>query len=583
MAGAMPCWDRLVPLRITPNKLLGHLDHPQDAGPMVWTLGSAISVLPKSRGALIAIDGGTAMTLAPKGPEPGAAFPSPQGLRAIPYALRDRGSTLIIGSGGGHEVQAALGAQSHPIVALEIDRAINQLVRGTLKEITGETFSHPSVELHTAEARGFLEALSADVRFDFVLSFYTISNAASLSGAMSLAENYLLTVEAMELLLGRLSPLGVLVVGRPERQMGRLSATLAEAWRRRGGGDLRPHVAIVSESRARPAFLSALVLSGRPLDDEALARIRELTPGRVIYTPRGGDRQGYFDAVLSNEVPPSSSEPVPTDAFLEPATDDKPFFNLMRPWGSIRPADLRAVFGAGRQARARLEDTPIAQVAVVAFLLVALGFALLVLMPALPALFRAGVPARTAGAVGITFAALGLAYMLLEISLIQRFTRTLGEPEWSMTAVLSTLLLASGVGSILLAGRFDWTPRRSCIAAAVAGVAGAFLLPPFLDLIASQPLPTRILGTIGFITPLGVVMGTPFPAVMRRLTNDPLVAWGWAQSSLFAVCGSIVGLILASTLGLTAVAICATGSYIAAWTAWRATEGEDRRHPPGRF
>ena len=63
------------------------------------------------------------------------------------------------------------------------------------------------------------------------------------------------------------------------------------------------------------------------------------------------------------------------------------------------------------------------------------------------------------------FVAVGLAYILVEISCIQRFVLFLGHPTYALTVVIFLLLLSSGAGSFCRGG--GCRTRR----------AGGFLLP----------------------------------------------------------------------------------------------------------
>ena len=92
------------------------------------------------------------------------------------------------------------------------------------------------MRLVTDEGRSFVRR--SREQYDAILSVHTISNAAIASGALALAENYVLTREAFVDYLDHLTPDGVLYVVRPEAQLARLVATgrasLAAGCRRPG-------------------------------------------------------------------------------------------------------------------------------------------------------------------------------------------------------------------------------------------------------------------------------------------------------------------------------------------------------------
>ncbi len=78
--------------------------------------------------------------------------------------------------------------------------------------------------------------------YDAIISVHTISNAAVASGALSLAENYVLTREAFEDYLDHLTPDGTIFFTRPEFQIARLLSTAREVFTERGMGPIGNHV-----------------------------------------------------------------------------------------------------------------------------------------------------------------------------------------------------------------------------------------------------------------------------------------------------------------------------------------------------
>lgn len=562
-----PMIEQLVSLRITPNKLLGTEAAQTLPRGSRWTVSSTVDVIPWKDGYSLVIDGGTAMTAAPAG-DRRKEIVKPAGLRAAPFALGKRESVLVIGSGGGVEVRAALGAGAKRILALEIDKAITELVTGLLHTKLGELFSYPEVELVTAEARSYLAA--HDEKFDAIMAFHTISNAASSTGAMSLAESYLLTREAIELMLSRLSDDGVLIITRPEAQLPRLISTLASVWK--APTDLTKHVAVLTENAIRPDFLAALIVAKRPLDARDEIHLKEVTTGRIAYLPSGaGDStdvvlaaSGYpTNPERSNKALAIASRGLPYKPIsLEPTTDDRPFFNLSRPWTDISSSDVWRILSAGSRTRARLEDLPVAQIAVLLLLLEVLILGALFIIPPVRALRRLEVPHL--GATAIYFSALGFGFITVEVGLIQRLTQILGDPGWSLVSVLGVLLSTTGIGSAWLVGARRWGPRRAALSAMIAALAVAFLVPEVVHYASSATFAWRLLAVLGTVGLGGLALGTPFAAGLSALRNDTAIAWAWGLNSLLSVAGSITTLILSSSLGFTSTAVIAAAAYGAA-------------------
>jgi hypothetical protein len=162
------------------------------------------------------------------------------------------------------------------------------------------------------------------------------------------------------------------------------------------------------------------------------------------------------------------------------------------------------------------------------------------------------------------FAGLGLGFMVVEIALIQRFNLFLGYPSYSLSVVLFTLLLASGVGS-LVAGRFKPPIVVILVALSAAVSVYAAILPALLSAALGASTPSRIVIAGGLIAPLGFLMGMPFPSSLRAagLESPALVSWAWAVNGGASVWGSVLTVVVSMTYGLTATLFAGSAAYLA--------------------
>jgi spermidine synthase len=219
---------------------------------------------------VIEIDGGTAMTgmveLKPGVRQFLASNPSDSDYESgIAYLAVPHAKLLIIGSGGGSQVLDGLHFGAGSITAVEINSIINDVVTHRMADFWGGLFSQPEVHLVTDEGRSFVRR-SSD-RYDAIISVHTISNAAVASGALSLAENYVLTQEAFADYMDHLAPDGIIYFTRPETQIPRLFSTARELFDRRNYGPVASHVFAYREAppasgpRAhRPSFSAGFLL-----------------------------------------------------------------------------------------------------------------------------------------------------------------------------------------------------------------------------------------------------------------------------------------------------------------------------------
>jgi len=129
-----------------------------------------------------------------------------------PYELAGRSAALVIGPGGGLDVNMALHKGMASVVAVEVNRTIADVMQTRYASFSGGVYEDPRVDLVVDEARSFVRR-SAD-RYDVIVMTVVDSGAALQSGAYALSENYLYTQEALSDYVSHLTPGGVVAIGR---------------------------------------------------------------------------------------------------------------------------------------------------------------------------------------------------------------------------------------------------------------------------------------------------------------------------------------------------------------------------------
>src|SRR5262249_34748219 len=158
---------------------------------------------------------------------------------------------------------------------------------------------------------------------------------------------------------------------------------------------------------------------------------------------------------------------------------------------------------------------------------------------------------------GIYFAALGVGFMFLEVSLIQRLTLFLGYPTYSLTVTLFALLVSTGIGSLLserLAGRRNQALIALAVAVALLGLFYGRGMTPIIARGVGWPLAARVALAIVFLAPLGFCLGAFMPLGLRTVSavtryGEEFVAWGWAVNGFFSVVSSVLATILSMAIG----------------------------------
>ncbi|MFZ4668444.1 MAG: hypothetical protein ACOYML_04045 [Microthrixaceae bacterium] len=498
---------------------------------------------------------------------------------------------LIVGSAGGNEIVASLSRNSQHIDAVELNPVTVGLVRDTFADYTGNLTEFPQVDLTQGDGRSFLAR--SPKQFDLVWfvapDSYAANNAAS-SGAFVLSESYLYTADMIETTLDHLSDRGISVAQFGERSFtdrpnrtARYLLTAREAFQRLGIDDFGQHV-MVATSNGDPLSggLSTIVLKREPFTQEEVDRfvasVTAAPENALIYAPGAANPD-----TLPSKIPAASQAEL--DQLLaaypfrvEAITDDAPFFWHFSPFDrvlrdmpkSVDPEDRENAVGE----RVLLLLLVIATVFAVVFLLLPFAF-IRKEWKALPA----------KGLSAVYFAALGLAFMLYEVTMIQRLTEYLGFPTYSLTVTLASILVFTGIGA-LLSNRFADNPKRALpviLGALVAlTVFYRFALAPITDATLSAPFAVRVLISFAVLAPLGLCLGMFMPLGLRTVGAmsdhaDEYVAWGWAINGVFSVVGSVLTTILAMSWGFRTVQVIALCMYLFAGLAlWQLRNRHDQ-------
>jgi hypothetical protein len=178
--------------------------------------------------------------------------------------------------------------------------------------------------------------------------------------------------------------------------------------------------------------------------------------------------------------------------------------------------------------------------------------------------------AGSRGRVLFYFAAIGLAFIFVEIGFIQKFVLFLSHPLYAVAVVLFAFLLFAGIGSAAskrLVDR-DAAKLRHAEAAIVAAIALSAtlclnLLPWLFQHAAAWPDAARIAISAALIAPLAFFMGMPFPLGLARVETCEarLVPWAWAVNGCASVTGAVLATLLAIHVGFTMVIVAALVLY----------------------
>jgi len=174
----------------------------------------------------------------------------------------------------------------------------------------------------------------------------------------------------------------------------------------------------------------------------------------------------------------------------------------------------------------------------------------------------------------VYFAGLGLAFLFVEMTLIERFSLVLNDAVSSFAIVLSGMLIFSGLGSLWASRRFERNPRTGVLFTLfiIAATVAAYWL--FLDRltlwIGGWPFIGQCAAILVFVAPVSFAMGIPFSMGLRNLEGDmaAFLPMAWGINGAFSVIAPPLATVLAFRYGYHIVMMCALAVYLLTWATF---------------
>lgn len=475
----------------------------------------------------------------------------------LAYYLPNRQSAAVMGVGGGRDVISARVFGIPRITGVEINPAfVNLLTREPEFSAFVGLNGVEGFDLYLDEARSWFAR--SDQTFDVIQMSLIDTWAATGAGAFTLSENGLYTVEAWQIFLRRLTPSGVFTVTRwysPQdtAETGRLVSLAVAALFDAGAEAPKDHIFLAGSRN-----IATLIVSRAGFSADELRSLKTATQALAFEPLIVPDTEPGSDVLRSivNARDRAGLERFARDFRLDltPPTDDRPFFFNQVPLHDV--GKLIAFTLSGRSDGVGSGNL-FATASLIMLFLIALWFVVVaIILPLRPALDDVG--GRLASGGTAYFMLIGIGFMLVEIGFLQRFSVFLGHPIYSLSIVLFSLILSTGIGSLVsdYIG-IENKPRFTLWAVATAGYvfSQVYWAPPVLLSLDSSSLVVRGLATVAIILPAGLLMGYGFPTGMRFISavDRKPTPWFWGINGASGVLASAVavGCSIAYGIGTT--------------------------------
>jgi hypothetical protein len=457
------------------------------------------------------------------------------------------------------------------ITGVEINQHMVDDWRGRERAASVSLPERPGIRLEVSEAREFLER--DRTQYDAILLSWWGAGASTYVGTSGKLAQYLYTTEAYESLLRHLTPQGTLIVLNSSKAQSLVN--FRSVFDKLGFGSLASRTVIVGEPGDEPLARGSkyydilekmrLIIkpSGiSPTEMQTIQGIVDELDAKLILSPDYVDPEHkiYREIVDGVDLADINARLIASDDVeLSIVTDDRPFINELVPvqhyldvgkWFERRPT---SIYWA-------MTQTIFGFVLSVTFAAIALTIGPLVLRSG-PALNMTNLTEL------LYFTSLGAGFVLIEVGLVRKLGLLLGHPSYSISIVLASLILSTGLGSLFSGhsfGRDFLTVKRTSFFIVLYSVGGLFAYEQTVGALIGLPLIVKSLIVIIALAPLGFLMGRLFPQGLLRVSGDRrLVPWAWAINSTASTVSVGIGYLISYPFGFNALIYVGAAFYLA--------------------
>jgi spermidine synthase len=469
----------------------------------------------------------------------------------LAYAIRSQGRAAIIGIGGGRDLLSAYVFGFHDVTGIELNPIFVDWLANKFHSFNRLT-DLPGIRIFVDEARSWFARTQE--QFDLIQMSLIDTWAATGTGAFTLSENGLYTVQGWRHFLAHLAPNGVFTASRwydanNVNETGRLVSLAAATLRSKGIIRLQEHIFLAANN-----YLATLVVSNEPYSAKDIATLERTTEElgfSIIVSPGSSSIPLVLRRILDARTEQEVNDLRGTYHLdLSAPTDARPFF-----FNQLRLTDPASMLQAMNAVTGVTKGNLVATFTLLVILTLSAALCFVaIIFPALPAIRET--QSRLVWLGSTYFILIGLGFMLIEIGIIQRVSIFLGHPVYGLAIGLFGIIVSTGVGSIFFE-RVSRTEGRIMVWAVLVALYVAVLplwLPTLVETFEGGPLPTRILVSLMAIAPSGILMGFGFPAGMSlvRTIDERPMPWFWAINGAAGVLAASAAILVSMEWSINA-------------------------------
>lgn len=484
------------------------------------------------------------------------------------YFISNNDDVFVVDPGGGLPALMAKYFGSDNIYIAESNPLIIEIVKNIFGEFSGNIYEK---NVFAGMGRSWIK--SSNKLFDLIdISLMEVAPSSNLT----ISEDYRFTTQAFNDYINHLNNNGFISINLhllpPPRIELRILNTIIRSMKQLKIKNPENHIAAI-----RSWSTMSILIKKTPISPSDIKKIREFSDllfFDLVYYPKMKkseanryikmDSPVYYTA-FKNIIDSKLNRRFVNDYIfnIKPVYDDKPFFNYF-----IKMERLKEIYNVtGKKWQFFIEEGFITYIVFFQMLILTL------ILIFLPTIFRFKIKNISATS-GITpiiqlpyFAFIGIGFMFVEVILIQKFILALEHPFYAFSTILMSLLISSGVGSLL---SIKMKKKCSSIIIFILSIV-IILYLPITKIISNGilllPINYKVIIIFLIIFPLGILMGMPFPYGIRLfgVKNKSLIPWAWCVNGCFSVLSPPAAVILALNTGFNNVLMIGAVSYLAAF------------------
>ncbi|MFA7310042.1 MAG: hypothetical protein WC050_04010 [Candidatus Paceibacterota bacterium] len=442
-------------------------------------------------------------------------------MRSLPFAIERPADTLIIGSGGGADVERALEFGGTHVTAVELNPLIPRLLQQFRPGSNTYPYGDPRITLEIGDGRSYVA--QHDAKYDMIILAMVKNFGLAWKTQLS-SMQYLYTKEAFGEYLRALSDDGTLVLLDWEKSTPQYVETL-RALLTKMSLAFEDHVMIFSGTE----FARNLIIVKK--NALTAADVRRAEQSAAQYGARRVASTADFTSKFDK---------------LRPTTDDKPLIHM-----------ATQASEDGREQDRRSYSEPIPLWMMLSFVL--LGTLLLVFRHTTGRAWNDVLPS-------FFFIAISCGLAALEFVALSKATLILGHPMYAYAVTTAAIMSGAGIGA-LFASRYRLHRHISHISI----VAACILLAYFAlgsEVNAAIHFSTTLKVVLIFVAAAvpGLIAGGLFPLAlqMTRERGEAFALWFWSIDAVAFVVASLVIVNLVPLFGINAVSLFGAFGYASA-------------------